>query len=98
MITQNTNLYESIINKYGRSAQTEKAIEELAELIQALGKYRGFCFQGRLVEADKEVDHIAEEIADVTIMLEQLKIMFDLDTEVNEWLDKKHDRIRGLVE
>ena len=52
------------IEKYGEKAQEEVAIEEMSELIQAIcHKHRG------------REHNIAEEIADVEIMLEQLKII-----------------------
>ena len=50
------------IEYYGRGNQQFKAIEELSELIRAL------------VRSDHE--NIAEEMADVRIMLDQLEIMF----------------------
>ena len=57
-------IYVDAIKKYGEKAQEEVAIEEMAELIQAIShKHRG------------REHNIAEEIADVEIMLEQLKII-----------------------
>ena len=59
------------IHKFGDRAQEEMVIEECSELIQAISKkHRG-----------KE-HNIAEEIADVEIMLEQLKIINCCHTEV----------------
>ena len=48
---------KAIADHYGKEHQTIKAIEELAELIQALAK--------------GDTDNIKEEIADVRVMLEQ---------------------------
>ena len=57
------------IKVFGDKAQEEVAMEELAELITAIShKHRG------------REHNIAEEIADVEIMLEQLKI-FSLRTK-----------------
>lgn len=53
---------------YGVENQTIKAIEEMSELIKELSK-------ALLGKADN--DHIREEIADVEIMLEQLKDIYD---------------------
>ena len=54
----------SAIKTFGEREQEEVAIEELAELIQAIShKHRG------------REHNIVEEIADVEIMLEQLKII-----------------------
>lgn len=68
----------SILNKavevYGNK-QILQTIEEMAELTQALSKYV------RNKGTDKEIkalDNITEEIADVEIMLEQMKILLDI--------------------
>ena len=59
-----TNLFKQAIERYGERNQEEVAIEELSELIQAIcHKHRG------------RDNNIAEEIADVEIMLAQLKII-----------------------
>lgn len=70
------------IKKFGERAQEEMVIEECAELIQAISKkHRG-----------KE-HNIAEEIADVEIMLEQLKIINCCHREVE---DIRNTKIRRL--
>lgn len=50
------------IHKYGQSMQQFKAIEELSELIRALARF--------------DDENIAEEMADVRIMLDQLELIF----------------------
>ena len=69
------NAIETIINHYGKTAQTVKAMEELSELIVELAK--AFNGQG-------DVSHIAEEMADVHVMLDQLQIIFNIDDRVLE--------------
>ena len=62
--------YWKIINRYGAKNQILQAMEELAELIQALNKNM----------RDPSIDnhnHVLEEIADVQVMLDQLKLIFD---------------------
>ena len=51
------------IHYFGPGAQRDKAIEELSELIRALAR-----------SDDRE--NIAEEMADVRIMLDQLELIF----------------------
>ena len=53
---------------YGAQNQTIKAVEEMAELTKELAK----ALIGQSV-----IDHIREEIADVEIMVEQLKMIYD---------------------
>ncbi|MGG7057585.1 hypothetical protein ACQPUZ_04735 [Clostridium tertium] len=69
------------INTFGEDIQKVVAMEELAELQQALSKdIRG-----------KE-HNVEEEIADVFIMLMQLELMYD-KKKIEEWIDKKIERL-----
>lgn len=69
-----------IINHYGNDHQRMKAVEELTELAAAVA--RG---------ADRS--NIAEEIADVTIMLEQIMQIFDIvQEEIEVIIDYKINR------
>lgn len=69
---------QSII-KYGEEPQCRQAMEECAELIQAINK----CI--RYPDRKDCHNNLIEEIADVEIMLYQLKIMFNVsDDEVFE--------------
>lgn len=74
------------IRTFGDTAQENVAVEECAELIQAIShKHRGR-------------DHnIAEEIADVEIMLEQLKIINNCRDEVKEIHEQKIKRLSQIV-
>jgi NTP pyrophosphatase (non-canonical NTP hydrolase) len=90
-------LYEKLIAKYGRGCQTTKALEELSELIQAVCKYKSKLYSGNLNETYALLDNIAEEMADVEIMLEQLKIIFENAESVSVWKQYKLERIKELV-
>lgn len=92
-----TVLYEKLISKYGRGCQTTKALEELSELIQAVCKYKSKLYSGNLNETYALLDNIAEEMADVEIMLEQLKIIFENAESVSIWKQYKLERIKELV-
>ena len=87
--------YEDIIRKtiecYGAGKQSVVCMEECCELVQAISKeLRG--------KSDKE--HLAEEMADVLICMEMLKIMYHVtDDELNEWVKKKQFRqLRRITE
>lgn len=62
----NKSVYIEAITTYGEIPQIDVAIEEMAELIQALSKYK----RGKQ-------HNVEEEIADVSIMLDQLKLIFN---------------------
>ena len=82
------NVREKILNaaiqKYGRGAQRDKAIEELSELIRALAR------------AD-DAENVAEEMADVRIMLDQLELIFRNGQKVARWEVMKLRRLDQRV-
>ena len=73
------------INTYGNASQKIKAIEEMGELIQAISK--------SLLDNENNVE---EEIADVEIMLTQLKIMYNL-SDIENWRNYKLNRLKERV-
>lgn len=70
---------------YGYEAQSSQLIEESAELIQAINKYRRASTSlGIPVDESKKeraLDNLKEEIVDVEIMLEQIKYLLELSDE-----------------
>ncbi|MCD8356273.1 MAG: hypothetical protein LUE11_06850 [Clostridia bacterium] len=73
LITQEENIMQRAIDTYGVQAQCDVAIEEMAELTKALLKIRRADDHTAQMAA---LDNIIEEIADVSIMVDQLKIMW----------------------
>ena len=79
---------KKIANKYGYDAQSRQLIEEMAELTQAINKFwrkQLLCGQRDLLEipiGTPEEKNIYEEIADVEICLDQLKILLNIQTDV----------------
>lgn len=71
------DILEKAIEVYGADLQKQVAIEEMAELTKEICKdFRG--------KGNRE--HIIEEMADVCIMIDQLMIIYDIET--NEMLDE----------
>ena len=60
-------VFTKAIERYGKEAQKMKAIEELGELVQAVA---------RDLEGHPDPENIAEEMADVSIMLDQLQEIY----------------------
>ena len=63
---------------YGYEAQSNQLVEECAELIQAVNKYRrAGAHIGQPTDSTESValDNLVEEIADVELMLEQIKYL-----------------------
>lgn len=77
---------EAAIAKYGIDMQLNVAIEEMSELTKEICKFK---------RGVVHPDTIAEEMADVEIMIEQMNMIFDNAHEVAEIRDKK---IRRLAE
>lgn len=76
-------LTEAVIT-YGADAQEWVFVGEVGELLDAIADHK----RGRATR-----DNIAEEIADVEIMLEQLKIIYKIDGSVSFWRQKKIARL-----
>lgn len=68
--TNQINIMLDVINLYGDHAQIDMTIEEMSELTKELLKNR---------RGKENRSQIADEMADVYIMLEQLKFIFGVD-------------------
>lgn len=91
------NLYTRAIERYGVGAQVMKAIEEFAELTQALCK--ASAAEGQAPEQVAEIaDNLSEEMADALIMWEQLLLIFGNSEDVSEWLERKKLRLEARLE
>ena len=74
-----------VINSYGVKSQEDVAIEEMAELQKAIIKNRRYNNESTKKE-------LIEEIADVEIMLSQLKIIYSCNEEVEKKIEYKIER------
>jgi NTP pyrophosphatase (non-canonical NTP hydrolase) len=73
-VTETKRIFRQSLEKYGKEPQCRQAMEECAELIQAINKFLRY-------PNDKHYANLIEEIADVEIMLYQLKVMFNIDDD-----------------
>lgn len=76
------------IDTYGEGAQLNMAVEELGELVTELARLQ----RHRVGE-----ESVVEEIADVQIMLDQLRVMFD-EPQVDEAIHEKTERLRDRLD
>lgn len=81
----NDQMCSDILAYYGHNAQMEKALKELSELDVALGSYMT---DGPTVTS---ADEVIDEIAEVVIMIGQLKLMFGV-SKVNDRIEYKLNR------
>lgn len=86
-------LMASVIERYGEAAQLVKCCEELAELQQAICKRFDMG-----AEFSFDVESVVEEIADVEIMLEQVRMILAVDpAQEARWRDRKLRRLKARL-
>jgi NTP pyrophosphatase (non-canonical NTP hydrolase) len=83
------------VELFGPSAQCDKTIEECAELIKALCKYR-FANNNDVLTASYL--NVIEEMADVQIMIDQLKIIFDRKGVFERIRQEKLARLQKMLQ
>ena len=81
-------VYQAALNKWGVDLQTMMAVEEMSELTKEICKIK----RGKM-----DLDALADEIADVTIMLEQLREIYGLNDAVCDHMDAKILRLQSRV-
>ena len=86
MTDQERIVFERALEHYGPDAQITMVLEEMSELQKELCKYR----RGRA-----NYDHIAEEMADLSIMLDQMKLLFQNGGAVQGW---RLEKVRRLAQ
>ena len=82
-------ILKNALKHYGANSQRIVAIEEMSELTKELCK---------VSRGEENAAHIAEEIADVRIMLDQMEIMFDCRKQVELIESGKLERLRKRLE
>lgn len=82
-------VYEKALAQNGMLLQAIVAIEELSEAQKEICK---------LLREKGSLEHLAEEVADATIMLEQLCNMFNIGDRVRSYMDAKVQRLADDLE
>lgn len=93
-------VFYKAIKEYGIQEQTLVACEECAELIKALSKYQRVCeyqaYDKRKIQ--RCLNNITEELADVSIMLDQIKLMHGItEKAVSDVRDSKVKRLEDTL-
>ena len=82
--------YTNALIAFGERNQLIVAIEELSECQKEICK---------ILRGGEDFRHLAEEIADASIMLEQIQLIFNIDDCVENFMDEKikrlDDRVKG---
>ncbi len=83
-------IYKKAIGKYGVAAQLDMVIEEMSELTKEICKIK---------RGKGNYMNLVEEIADVEIMLEQLKMICQIRTnDIHGMKYQKLERLKELIE
>lgn len=82
-------MLQRALDTYGSSLQITMVFEEMSELQKELCKY----LRGR-----GSFEHIAEEIADVEIMLEQMMMLFCCADDVRDVRRRKVERLKERLD
>lgn len=91
--TDRCDTYFQALSKWGLENQLLVAIEEMSEVQKAITKLV------RASEDDHEdaLNNLVEEIADATIMLEQLRYIYAIEDEVAAMMDNKIFRLEARL-
>lgn len=81
-------IYAKAIAYWGNDLQMLMCIEEMSELTKEIVK---------CIRKKSDFEKIAEEIADVEVMLEQLKFMFNNKSEVEKYIQQKLEKVREML-
>ena len=76
-------VYKIILDRYGKKMQSIVALEELSECQKEICKF---------LRDKGNIDHLAEEVADAAIMLEQITQMYGIMDKVLMYMDEKCQR------
>jgi len=82
-------LFQACVDKWGAELQQVKAIEEMSELQKELCK-------DLIGEGDRM--NIAEELADVALMIAQIRYQMGLQEEYEMWFKRKLERLQNILQ
>jgi NTP pyrophosphatase (non-canonical NTP hydrolase) len=102
MNEEQVSVLEQAIQKYGIGQQLDMAVEECAELIQAINKVKRAGIvayhitkpnQGMDMKTVLKYTNLCGEVADVKIMIAQLELMLDAEY-IKISVDRKIERLK----
>lgn len=88
-------IYDEATTLWGLVAQYDQCIEEMAELTVAINKYKRKILYGEYKGKDV-AESVVEEIADVSLCLEQMMYFFK-DYNIDSIIDKKLNKLKDEI-
>ena len=89
-LQEREEVYKRALNEWGEYSQLDQGVEEMAELIVAINKYKRTNMD-LSKRKDEIMENLIEEIADVKMCIEQFEMMFGKE-KVKDMLDKKIEK------
>ena len=85
----NRGVWRRALYKFGAKAQVLMFIEESAEAVEAILHHN---------RGKTDVNHVIEELADLQIMIHQMRDFYDDDQRFIEIYTQKLQRLEGMLE
>ena len=85
---QGSDTFERAVQTFGAQSQVLKCMEKMSELQKELCKH---------YFGEDNTDRIAEKLADVLIMLDQMILIHNCGPAVSEWMKVKLQRLEELI-
>ena len=82
-------IYAKALERYGEENQSVIALEELSEAQKELCKF---------LRGNGDIEHLAEEVADAFIMLEQVELMYGIKDKVTKEMGRKVIRLAQRIQ
>lgn len=83
-------LYHQAWKRWGPASQLTQLSEECAEVIQAVCKILNYPKEDRL-------EQLAEELADASLVMEQVTYCLGLEERINVWRERKKAKLESLL-
>ena len=90
-------VYDEAEQLWGKVAQYDQCIEEMAELTVAINKYKRHTLYNEEMDNKKVLDNLIEEIADVKMCIEQMSAYVG-EENVERVLDEKMEKFIGQIQ
>ena len=90
-------VYDEAEQLWGKVAQYDQCIEEMAELTIAINKYKRHFLYNEEMDNKKVLDNLVEEIADVKMCIEQMSAYVG-EENVERVLEEKMQKFLGQIE
>lgn len=91
-------ILQKAIKHYGTHNQMLKCIEECGELTRAVSRILTELSSGDGFTTEESLANLQEELADVSIMVEQMIMMFKFEKDVNQYRAFKINRLKERLE